>query len=381
MTQSSIHGRDVAFSDRLRRARRLVKDNGLVGLVFGAGVELEYFIGTPLFSHERLTALVITEDRSVLITPAVERGEVEDSYVSRADMTVNYWIDGQNPYDLVVNVLRSAPTSMAEGNVLSGTVGVGSTVTSDHLLPLQDHGYRWILAGPVLRELFMRKDPYEIEQLTAAGHAIDRVHAAVPALLREGRTERQVAQDIKQLILQDHDAVDFIIVGSGPNGANPHHDYSDRVISSGDVVVVDIGGTLNGYHSDCTRTYVVGGPTEKQQEVYDVLHQAQEAAVSAARPGVSAAQIDAVARNIMTDAGYGDQFIHRTGHGIGLSTHEEPFIMKGNELILEPGMAFSIEPGIYFGGEWGARIEDILILTNNGAISVNNQPHGLVRIR
>ena len=112
-----------------------------------------------------------------------------------------------------------------------------------------------------------------------------------------------------------------------------------------------------------------------------MLHQAQEAAVSAARPGVSAAQIDAVARNIITDAGYGDQFIHRTGHGIGLSTHEEPFIMKGNELILEPGMAFSIEPGIYFGGEWGARIEDILILTNNGAISVNNQPHGLVRIR
>ena len=144
-------------------------------------------------------------------------------------------------------------------------------------------------------------------------------------------------------------------------------------------MVVDIGGTLNGYHSDCTRTYVVGEPTEKQQEIYDVLQQAQKEAVSAAKPGVSAAQIDAIARNVIAEAGYGDNFIHRTGHGIGLSTHEEPFIVTGNELLLEPGMAFSVEPGIYLEGEWGARIEDILIITDDGATSVNNQTHDLVR--
>ncbi|WP_308568083.1 Xaa-Pro peptidase family protein [uncultured Corynebacterium sp.] len=321
---NSEHDRDAAFASRLERARRLVKDNQLEGLVFGSGVELEYFIGTPLFSHERLTALVITHDRAVLVAPAVERGEIEDSYVPRSEVTVDYWVDGQDPHDSVIRVLTSSNPSNDEGDTPSGTVGVGSTMTADHLLPLQDRGYRWVLAGPVLRELLMRKDAYEIEQLTAAGQAIDRVHAAVPGLLGDGRTERDVARDIEQLILKEHQAVDFIIVGSGPNGANPHHEYSDRIISAGDVVVVDIGGTLNGYHSDCTRTYVVGEPTEKQQEIYDVLQQAQKEAVSAAKPGVSAAQIDAIARNVITAAGYGDNFIHRTGHGIGLSTHEEP---------------------------------------------------------
>lgn len=375
----SEHDRDAAFASRLERARRLVKDNQLEGLVFGSGVELEYFIGTPLLSHERLTALVITRDRAVLVAPGVERGEIEDSYVPRSEVTVDYWVDGQDPHDLVINVLTSSRPKTDEGETPSGTVGVGSTMTADHLLPLQDRGYRWILAGPVLRELLMRKDAYEIEQLTAAGQAIDRVHAAVPGLLRDGRTERDVARDIEKLILKEHQAVDFIIVGSGPNGANPHHDYSDRIISAGDVVVVDIGGTLNGYHSDCTRTYVVGEPTEKQQEIYDVLQQAQKEAVSAAKPGVSAAQIDAIARNVIAEAGYGDNFIHRTGHGIGLSTHEEPFIVTGNELLLEPGMAFSVEPGIYLEGEWGARIEDILIITDDGATSVNNQTHDLVR--
>ena len=238
------------------------------------------------------------------------------------------------------------------------------------------------VAALALAELFTRKDAAEIEQLRAAGRAIDAVHAKVPELLRAGRTEAEVAADIDKLILERHGVVDFVIVGSGPNGANPHHDFSDRVLEDGDMVVVDIGGTYGvGYHSDCTRTYVVGGDPatlpEEARSMYAVLAEAQEAAVAAVRPGVTAASIDDVARSRITEAGYGEAYFHRTGHGIGLSTHEEPFIMAGNDLVLEPGMAFSVEPGIYLRGRFGARIEDIVVVTEDGCERLNEGPREL----
>ena len=203
----------------------------------------------------------------------------------------------------------------------------------------------------------------------------------MPSLLREGRTEAEVAAELDALILDGHDSVDFVIVGSGANGANPHHSFSDRQLTRGDVVVVDLGGTLGpGYHSDSTRTYVVGGAGEADPEVvgaYEVLHRAHAAAVAAVRPGVTAASIDAAAREAITDAGYGELFIHRTGHGIGLSTHEEPFIMAGNDLVLEEGMCFSIEPGIYRSGRWGMRLEDIVTVTADGVELLTRQPREL----
>jgi len=172
--------------------------------------------------------------------------------------------------------------------------------------------------------------------------------------------------------------VDFVIVASGPNGASPHHEVSDRVIQAGDPVVVDIGGTMpSGYCSDCTRMYGVGEPPADFLEYYAVLQRAQQVAVEAVRPGIPCEAIDAVARDIIAGDGYGDLFIHRTGHGIGLETHEEPYIVAGNTLPLTEGMAFSIEPGFYLPGKWGARIEDIVIVTEDGALSVNNRPHEL----
>jgi Xaa-Pro aminopeptidase len=174
--------------------------------------------------------------------------------------------------------------------------------------------------------------------------------------------------------------VDFTIVGSGPNGASPHHELSDRVVQAGDLVVVDIGGeTATGYRSDCTRTYAVGtGPGAEVSEWYGVLQDAQEAAVAAVRPGVTAEQVDAVARDRITAAGWGEHFIHRTGHGIGLDTHEAPYIVAGNDLPLEPGMAFSVEPGIYLAGRAGGRIEDIVVCTDEGVRVLNRGPRGLV---
>jgi Xaa-Pro aminopeptidase len=199
--------------------------------------------------------------------------------------------------------------------------------------------------------------------------------------LRPGRTERQVGADIARAIIDEgHETVDFVIVGSGPNGASPHHELSDREIEPGDPVVVDIGGTTPaGYCSDSTRNYLAGGPAPQgYEDGYAALEAAQRAQREYARPGVTAESVDAVGRRILDDAGYGDLFIHRTGHGIGQETHEEPYIVAGNTLVLEPGMAFSIEPGFYVDGRYGARIEDIAVCTSDGLEVLNNTPRELV---
>ncbi|HZG89213.1 MAG TPA: M24 family metallopeptidase, partial [Pseudonocardia sp.] len=199
--------------------------------------------------------------------------------------------------------------------------------------------------------------------------------------LKAGRTEAQVGADIAAAIVEEgHTSAAFVIVASGPNGASPHHDVSDREITPGDVVVIDIGGPLpSGYYSDCTRTYAVGAePPAAVREAYAVLQDAQERSVAAVRPGVTAEQVDAAAREPITAAGLGERFIHRTGHGIGLDVHEDPYIVAGNTGPLEPGMAFSVEPGVYLDGAWGARIEDIVVVTADGCERLNSRPRDLV---
>src|SRR5262249_37619204 len=188
------------------------------------------------------------------------------------------------------------------------------------------------LASVVLRDLRACKSPAEVAALQAAAEAIDRVHARVPGWLRPGRTERDVAADISEAILAEgHVSVDFTIVASGPNGASPHHTASDRVLQPGDAVVVDIGGTMpSGYCSDCTRTCAIGARPAGFAEYYQVLKEAQDAACAAVRPGITAEAVDAAAREPIAAAGYGEFFVHRTGHGIGLETHEDPYIVSGN---------------------------------------------------
>ena len=188
-----------------------------------------------------------------------------------------------------------------------------------------------------------------------------------------------MAADITEAIVAEgHSEAAFVIVGSGPNGADPHHECSERVLQPGDIVVVDIGGPVEpGYNSDCTRTYSLGEPDPQIAEQYAVLQRAQAAAVAAVRPGVTAERVDEAAREVLTAAGLGEYFVHRTGHGIGLSVHEEPYIVAGNDLPLVEGMAFSVEPGVYLPGRWGARIEDIVIVTEDGAAPVNNRSHDL----
>jgi Xaa-Pro aminopeptidase len=303
------------------------------------------------------------------VIPKLELASLEGSAAGELGLQVLDWVDGTNPYGLVKSALH-----------VGSRVAVADVMPALHLLPLAESFTGLpVSATPVLRELRMIKDPAEVDALRRAGAAIDRVHARMGEFLQVGRTEAEVGRDIEAAILAEgHTEAAFVIVGSGPHGADPHHGVSERRIEAGDVVVVDIGGPVEpGYYSDSTRTYVLGEPDPEVVARYAELESAQAAAVAAVRPGVTAAAVDAAARNPLTEAGFGPAFVHRTGHGIGLSVHEEPYIVAGNDLVLRPGMAFSVEPGIYFRGEWGARIEDIVVVTDEGGESLNKRPHGL----
>ena len=361
----------TVYEHRLRAAAAAAAQAGLSGLIITPGYDLRYLVGSRAQTFERLTALVIPAvGAPTIVIPRLELASLRESAVVELGITVKDWVDGEDPYDLVV---------AAVGGLVA--TAVTDSMPALHLLPLADRlGRSPVLATEVLRSLRMVKDPAEIDALRKAGAAIDRVHALVPQLLTPGRTEAEVAADIEAAILAEgHSEAAFIIVGSGPHGADPHHEHSDRELRAGDVVVVDIGGPYDpGYNSDSTRTYSLGEPSAEVAQHYSVLQRAQKVAVDAVRPGVTAEQVDAAARDVLAEAGLAEYFVHRTGHGIGLSVHEEPYIVAGNDLPLRPGMAFSVEPGIYFPGQWGARIEDIVIVTEDGAESVNTRPHDLI---
>ncbi|CAM3367020.1 aminopeptidase P family protein [Mycobacterium frederiksbergense] len=364
------------YAQRVRAAAEGAASAGLAGLVITPGYDLRYLVGSRAQTFERLTALVLPVDGSAptVVVPRLELAALRESAVTEIGATVQDWVDGENPYALVAQALRGSAAAPV-------TVAVTDSMTALHLLPLAEVlGAVPVLATDVLRRLRMIKDPAEIDALRKAGAAIDRVHARVPEFLVPGRTEADVAADIAEAIVAEgHSEVAFIIVGSGPNGADPHHECSDRELRVGDIVVVDIGGPYApGYNSDSTRTYSIGEPDTEVARRYAVLQRAQAEAVGAVRPGITAGSVDAVARDVLAAEGLAEVFVHRTGHGIGLSVHEEPYIIAGNEITLEPGMAFSVEPGIYFPGQWGARIEDIVIVTEDGVESVNQRPHDLV---
>lgn len=360
------------YAHRLAAAAAATAKAGLAGLVITPGYDLRYLTGSRAQTFERLTALVLpVSGPPTMVVPRLELAALRESAVADLGVAVRDWVDGEDPYRMVGEALGGRPAAAAVTDAMSAL----------HLLPLIDVlGATPVLATAVLRGLRMIKDPSEIDALRKAGAAIDRVHARVPEFLVPGRTEADVAADIAEAIVAEgHSEVAFIIVGSGPHGADPHHECSQRELAAGDVVVVDIGGPVEpGYHSDSTRTYSLGEPEPEVAQRYSVLQRAQRAAVESVRPGVSARQVDAAARDVLAEAGLAEYFVHRTGHGIGLSVHEEPYIVAGNDLALAAGMAFSIEPGIYFPGKWGARIEDIVIVTADGAESLNNRPHDLV---
>jgi Xaa-Pro aminopeptidase len=364
----------VDLADRLVRARAATAATGLDALLISPGPDLRYLTGYDAHASERLTCLVLpAAGDPVLVVPKLERAAALASPVAALGLELVDWADGADAYGLVATMLPAAARIAVDDHMHAAKV-----LALRAALP----GAEQELAGAVLGPLRERKAPDEVAALRAAGAAIDRVHDRMAEWLRPGRTERAVGRDIADAILAEgHARFDFTIVASGPNGASPHHEVSDRVVEAGDPVVVDIGGTTaDGYCSDSTRTYAVGEPPADFVAYYEVLRAAQEAAVAAVRPGVPAESVDAAARDVITAAGYGEAFVHRTGHGIGVLTHEDPYIVAGNTRPLEPGMAFSVEPGIYLAGRHGARIEDIVVVTEDGVERLNHTTRALRRL-
>ena len=301
-------------------------------------------------------------------------------------MEVAAWEETEDPMLLVAARLEA---SLGRPAASVGAVAVSDDLRAAFVLGLQRvlPGASFAVSSSVLRALRMRKDADEVALLRRAAHAADRVIAAVAAGPLAGRTEADVAREVRErLVAEGHDSASFWIVASGPNSASPHHEPGDRVIGSGEAIVVDIGGTVDGYGSDITRTLWVTGPAGIAPEpeflrFYAVLQDAQAAATAAVRPGLPCEEVDGIARRRITDAGYGPQFFHRTGHGIGLEAHEEPYMVAGNAELLDPGMAFSVEPGIYLEGRYGARIEDIVVCGASGPDTLNELPRDLMVVR
>jgi Xaa-Pro aminopeptidase len=356
------------FAQRMRRAALAAQNAGLDGILVTPGPDLLYLTGyAPVAITERITMLVVPVDAEpVMIVPRLERPGAEEA-PGAPTVRITDWSDGSDPYETSAKLLAS-----------TGRYAVSDSAWSMHLLGLQgrlpESSYvSMTTALPMLRAI---KDDDEIARLAAAGAAADLAYEEIVTVQFAGRSETDVAADLAGLLRQfGHSQVDFTVVGSGPNGANPHHEIGPRIIEDGDMVVLDFGGLKHGYGSDTTRTVHVGEPTAEEREVHDIVRRAQQAGFDAVRPGVECQEIDRVPRAVITEAGYGEYFIHRTGHGIGLTTHEPPYMVEGERQILQPGMCFAIEPGIYLPGRFGVRIEDIVTVTSDGGRRLNRTSH------
>ncbi len=361
-----------SHAERLDRAAHVAAVAELGALLVTPGPDLAYLTGHAPPPLERLTLLVVAPDRQpVMLVPLLERPAALAS--PAADwIEVVGWADGDDPY------------AVAAGLLPPGRLAVTDQTWASHVLGLQEAAKdrTFVAAGRAMPPLRSVKDEEELAAMAKAASAADAAFADILHVPFAGRRELDVAADLAEALRRHgHRTADFTIVGSGPNGASPHHEAGDRVITDGDAVVLDFGGHLDGYCSDITRTVFVGEPPKEFDRVYDVVRRAQQAAFEAVRPGVPAEDVDRAAREVIDDAGYGEWFIHRTGHGIGLELHEPPYIVAGNTTSLEAGMTFSIEPGIYLPGRFGVRIEDIVAVTEDGARRLNEAPRDAQAVR
>ena len=358
------------FASRRARAQEELRRRGLAAMLLSPGSDLAYLSGYRIFGSERLTCLVLPAQG----TPTLVLPELESPRATAAapDLAQRTWRETEDPYALVASLVTDR-----------GDIAVADQMWALFTLRLQAAiPRRFTLASELTLELRMRKDAAEHDALRDVARSADRAFKRIIGAAFAGRREREIAGDLAAALrAEGHDDVVFTIVASGPNGASPHHQPGDRVINSGEPVVLDFGGTMKWYCSDITRTVSVGKADAETTKVHDAVRRAQEAGYAAARTGATCESVDAASRKVIDDAGYGKFFIHRTGHGIGLDGHEHPYIVTGNRLPLEPGMAFSIEPGIYLPGRFGVRIEDIAIIGDDGrAEPLNVADHALAQV-
>jgi Xaa-Pro aminopeptidase len=370
----------TARKRRIAAVQSRMSELGVDALILSHGADLPWLTGYRAMPLERITALVLTASGdAVLVVPELEALRVPRA----ADLfELRPWGELEDPVETTCRIIgRGGGTKLR--------VGISDRAWAANLLAFQGilSDASWLPASGVTSDLRAVKDEKEIASLRAASAAADRVAMSLQGgdLPLKGRTEAEVSEDISErLVAEGHSHANFAIVGSGPNGASPHHDAGDRRIGTGDVVVCDFGGALAldgdvGYCSDITRTVCIGEPADQEVvRCYEVLKRAQQAGVDAVAPGVSAESVDQATRRVIDDAGLGSWFIHRTGHGIGIEEHEDPYIVNGNGVILEPGHCFSVEPGIYMPDRFGMRLEDIVVVTNSGCERLNNADHSMV---
>lgn len=344
-------------------------------LLLSLGADLPWLTGYEAMPLERLTMLVLSVGgAATLVVPRLEAARVE----AQPDLfDIVPWDEGTDPVALVADLTTGGPTGRGRRRM-----AVSDRTWSTFLMRLQDAlpGCAWLPSSEVTSALRAVKDPVEIAALRLASAAADRVAKQLVGgdIALVGRTEAEISRDIgDRLLAEGHQRVNFAIVGSGPNSASPHHEPGRRTVGRDEAVVCDFGGTRDGYCSDITRTVFTGRPPAEFRRLYDVLEEAQARAVEAATVGTPCHDVDRVARDHIQAAGFGEYFVHRTGHGIGLEEHEDPYIAGGNHIPLAHGHVFSIEPGIYIPGRYGARIEDVVVATDGGPEPLNHVDHAL----
>jgi len=371
---------DAVVADRFARVRSRMAETGVDALLLSTGADLPWLTGYEAMPLERLTMLVVpAEGDAVLVIPRLEAPRV----VEHPSFAVAPWDETDDPIALVADLLGPSTDPSVETVAAIGDHTWGRFVVE--LLAARP-GLALRRGVEVTGPLRMVKDAAEIAALRRAAAAVDAIAVGLRDERFSGRTEAELSRVIvERMLAAGHERANFAIVATGPNGASPHHDPTDRVIEPGDVVLCDFGGTMHGYCSDITRMFVVGEPgrevTAEVEAVYAVLAEAQEAGVQAGVPGAPCETVDAATRAVITEGGYGEYFVHRTGHGIGTEEHEDPYMVAGNRLLLAPGHAYSVEPGIYLPGRFGMRLEDIVVCTPEGPERLTNAPRDLAVVR
>jgi Xaa-Pro aminopeptidase len=357
------------YADRVGRVQQSMAEHGVDVLLLSVGGDLPWLIGYEAMPLERVTMLVVpARGDATLVVPRLEAPRVAPD----VPCSLEPWEETDDPIARIASIVGPARA-----------IAIGAQTWAEFVIALQRElpGGRWTSATTVTAPLRRVKDADEIAALARAARAVDVIAVEMRDQSFIDRTERSVHQELNERMLAaGHERTNFAIVAAGENAASAHHEPGNRVIAAGDVVLLDFGGTMDGYCSDITRMYVVGEATDEMKHIYRVLRDAQEASVQAAVVGATYESVDAAARDAIAAAGFGEYFIHRTGHGIGRDAHEEPYVVAGNTELVEPGHAFSIEPGIYLPGRFGFRLEDIVVATDAGPQRLNEAPRGLAEV-